>query len=219
MARMGSRHLYATAFAGVLAACAFASGAGAASVSIESENSTTLPGTAFVTAPVSTNGSFTLSQTGSSANQYLSPFGNTTSAFSVISPGNLAFAPGSSATFNIAAGSAGFSFLWGSPDLFNSVQFWTGANGTGTKVGSAFTGASLAKATLGSGFDFVTFLLDGVGSVVFTDPTGQAAFEFADVAATPLPAALPLVAGGLGFVAWLTRKRKQRAGIVDAAIA
>jgi hypothetical protein len=33
----------------------------------------------------------------------------------------------------------------------------------------------------------------------------------ADLSATPLPAALPMFAGGLGFVGWLTRRRKQKA--------
>ena len=45
-------------------------------------------------------------------------------------------------------------------------------------------------------------------SIIFSDGIGDAA------AATPLPATLPLFAGGLGFVGYLTRrKRKTRAAL------
>ena len=38
-----------------------------------------------------------------------------------------------------------------------------------------------------------------------------------DVSATPLPAALPLFAGGLGFVGYLTGRKKRKAGQAIAA--
>jgi MYXO-CTERM domain-containing protein len=47
------------------------------------------------------------------------------------------------------------------------------------------------------------------------EDAGSAAFEYADqtlggnVTDTPLPAALPLFAGGLGLVALFSRRRKQ----------
>jgi hypothetical protein len=50
-------------------------------------------------------------------------------------------------------------------------------------------------------------------SLTFSDTTGNSpAFEF-DIgeAATPLPATLPLFAGGLGFVGYLAKRRKQNA--------
>jgi len=38
----------------------------------------------------------------------------------------------------------------------------------------------------------------------------SSAFVIATVAATPLPATLPLFAGGLGFVGYLTGRKKAR---------
>ena len=108
-----------------------------------------------------------------------------------------------------------FSFLWGSPDSYNTVNFYSGALGSGTLIAS-ISGSALTHDTPGSGFDFVTFTATGgtIGSVVLED-AGSAAFEYADQtlgtngAQTPLPAALPLFAGGLGLVALFSRRRKQ----------
>lgn len=51
--------------------------------------------------------------------------------------------------------------------------------------------------------------------------TGQVntiqAFALSNVATTPLPAALPLFAGGLGLVGLLARRRKQKAAAIAAA--
>jgi len=45
--------------------------------------------------------------------------------------------------------------------------------------------------------------------------TGTA--DYAVVSATPLPAALPMMAGGLGFLGFLSRRRKRKAATVAAA--
>lgn len=88
---------------------------------------------------------------------------------------------------------------------------------TGTPLG-AFTGSDLAcfsSSCADTLFDLATFISSStIGSIVLTDD--GAAFEYAfpggavPVSATPLPAAFPLFAtgiGGLGLFGW-RRKRK-----------
>jgi hypothetical protein len=123
--------------------------------------------------------------------------------------------PDSTATYNQATGTDVFSFLWGSPDSYNTVNFYSGVSGGGTLIAS-ISGSALHDDTPGSGYDFVTFTASGgtIGSVILED-AGSAAFEYADqtlsgtTAETPIPAALPLFAGGLGLVALFSRRRKQ----------
>jgi hypothetical protein len=62
--------------------------------------------------------------------------------------------------------------------------------------------------------DTVALLLSGVDYFFelrasgVNGPLGQSNFQ---IAVTPLPAALPLFAGGLGLMGWLSRRRKNRA--------
>jgi hypothetical protein len=180
--------------------------------------------TSIILAPYSSFGVFQLSTSGNVPNDRVSPFTNPNLDYSVLSDipnggraGDI-FDVGR-AVYNIAPDDNVFSFLWGSPDAFNTVTFYSGpagshGNGTGTVIAS-FTGADLSKATLGEGYDLVTFDLSGVGSIVFSDD-GQSAFEFADVDIdpTPLPAALPLFAGGLVMLGLLGRAKKRGASAV-----
>lgn len=48
-------------------------------------------------------------------------------------------------------------------------------------------------------------------------PEPEALFEFGTVAATPIPAALPMFAGGLGFVFYLTHRKKQNGAVLSVA--
>ena len=209
--------LSAAVFAAVVGLCTFSQEASATTVSIGTQDTTTLPLSSFINSPVSTTGDFILSTSGSVDQHRLSPFGSgdTTNVYSAISSNNI---PGS-ATYNLAPSATSFSFLWGSPDSFNSVSFFSGLGGTGTLLGS-FTGSDLTPSNPHTGFDLVTFLASGgfIGSVVLAD-SGQAAFEFANVGAqTPLPAALPLYAAGVGFMGLLgwRRKRKQSLAAIAA---
>ena len=131
-----------------------------------------------------------------------------------------------SAYISINIGSALYSFntpentlsiFWGSPDSFNTLSFYASKDGTGTPLFS-LTGSSLL--IQGYGHDLVNFqTLDGFFNSVVLSSTGYS-FEFANltaydpptvnVAVTPLPAALPLFAtglGALGLIGWRRNKK------------
>jgi hypothetical protein len=165
------------------------------------------------------------SVTGSIINVQLSPYAFNTgsgpdgSAAATNAPYSVLGAVGgsSSATYNV--NSSSFTLLWGSPDPYNHVAFFSGSNGTGMNLGEfAGNGLSCFTSSCGdTGFDLVAFEATGgnIGSVVLTDDV-SAAFEFGfnpSPAATPLPAALPLFATGLGALGLLGWRRKRKAGV------
>ncbi len=215
------------------ALCAFPYGAQATTVGFVEITSEVYTGNAPVEgapAPLSSPAPVNFIQgiTGSVTDVNLSPYafntnGTTNTPYNVIDAGS----PGSlgSAVYNV--GATTFQLLWGSPDSYNQVAFYTGAAGGGSQLitvtlaalptlsGDYYTGQDLSCGCTGTFFDLVTFTLvtgpggpTDIGSVVLSD-TGQAAFEFG-VSQTPLPAALPLFAGGLGLVGLLAQRRKRR---------
>src|SRR5689334_21281241 len=130
-------------------------------------------------------------------------------------------AAGGTATWNTPSLTQ-LSILWGSPDDYNTLTFFSAANGGGANLGS-FTGANLALETVGH--DTVVFTSDiPILSVVLS--TTQNAFEFTNLTVcgpqtegcspvfTPLPAALPLFVSGLGslglFGYWRKKKQKRK---------
>ena len=138
--------------------------------------------------------------------------------YNVISSG----APGpGSAVYNVGAST--YSILWGTPDTYNQIKFYDGPGGSGNLIGT-FIGSDLGCYSLtdanncnGNRYDLVTFGVNSgvIGSVVLSDTTGSAAFEFGTVA-TPLPAALPLFATGLAGLGLLGWRRKRKAAATTA---
>lgn len=194
-------------------AFALVSSANATTVFISSE-STTMPTDNLMPAAdpgaVDEKNGETINQSGNALN----PFNNTTSQYSVLNEGPASMTVPLASAFYDAPGGAATTFTidWGSPDSYNTVTFFAGLDGTGGQIGTPFTGCSLVlNHCTSGGFDVVTFSTMGgtYGSVELSD-TNQAAFEFADVALTPIPAALPLAAAGLGLLGFFSRRRKQR---------
>jgi hypothetical protein len=195
-------------------------------VSIASQNSadfTTLPTVTPNPAAVSTTGTVYQGVTGEVQGLYRSPYENVTSVGGgvLLSDGgyglpgydgkNYSFTSvegGGSATYNFANGASGLTLLWGSPDSYNTLTFYTGLNGTGQSF--SITGSALDIQTYGH--DFVDFTSnEAFESVVFSSTTN--AFEFGDLAdapATPLPATLPLFAGGLAGLGLLLYRRTRK---------
>jgi len=216
--------------ASILVLCAFSQGASAATISITSQVFTGSAPVEATPAPASESGNFSQSVSGSIAAVELSPYAFNTgatanAAYSLLGAGG---GPVSTAIYNV--NSASLSLLWGSPDPYNQIAFFTGQNGTGSLIdvigGNTinYNGSNLAcfaSTCADTLFDLVTFAVSSgtIGSIMLTD--AGAAFEFGfatqvDPAATPLPAGLPLFAtgiGGLGLLGWYRRRRKAGARI------
>ena len=145
----------------------------------------------------------------------------------------------SSAIFNVIAptGANNFTLLWGSPNSDNTVKLYSGANGSGSLVatvqfvdGSGFfvdgvlSGQFFGPNTTGPGYIESITTSAVFGSALLTNSNGG--FEVADISAstlgvgllsqTPLPATLPLFAGGLGAFGLLARRRKRKTAAVTA---
>ncbi len=230
--RMSQRksQLYSTALtAGVLGLFAVSEQASAAALvqtTISSTTALTYSGPAFQGAPptpFASTGSFRQSVTGNDGGTTLDPYGGngstSTNAYSAEGPG---FSAGT-ATYNI--GSSSVTVLWGSPDSYNEIQFYSAADAGGSLLASINGCGLTATGCSASGYDLVTFSFNPstvIGSIVTEDPgaigmsPANQSFEYDIVtSATPLPAALPLFAGGLGLMGLLglRKKRKQRVAL------
>jgi hypothetical protein len=133
----------------------------------------------------------------------------TNAPYSVLNAGG---GPLSSATYNV--NSSSFTLLWGSPDSYNQVDFFSG----GLNLGE-FSRTNLACGSSScnqKGFDLVTFTASSgeIGSVTLHD-TGPAAFEFG-INPVPLPASIYLFASVLGGAFWLSRRKRRAVSALGA---
>jgi len=121
----------------------------------------------------------------------------------------LAAQPGGSVTINFSSPQTTLDMLWGTADVATGYNIVTGG-------GNTISGATINSLLGNPGSGTVNAAVEITGlnsftSLTFSDTTGNSpAFEF-DIgeAATPLPATLPLFAGGLAFVGYLAKRRKQ----------
>ena len=116
---------------------------------------------------------------------------------------------GGDATLNLGAGTTGVSFLWGSPDTYNSFVLET--NMTKYNVGPGVFGPSvLLNGNQNAAYyvNFTTSAGETITSLTFSSP-GTNAIEIANVAVVPEPEAYGLALAGLGIVGLaMTRRRK-----------
>ena len=203
-----------------------------AAVVISGENLTgNAPSTPVVT-PVASNGNFELNVTGSVPAVRLSPYAFNTgpgpggsaaatdAPYSVLGAGS--GSPVGSATYNINAPTT--DLLWGSPDPYNEVTFFSGPDGMGTDLGS-FNGTNLACFSTScnqAAFDLVTFAASSgdIGSVVLSNSMNgmgnAAAFEFGGPDPIPLPPAIYLFGSVLGGAFWLARRKRSAVSTLGA---
>ena len=134
-------------------------------------------------------------------------------------------------------GALGISLLWGSPDYYNTIQFYDSSN---VQVGSTITAADLTYPHVGPiggvpamGQDFVSIWPGAYFAYVILS-TATNAFEFTDLEGicappgaacagaprdtdvTTLPATLPLFATGLGALSLLGWRRKRKGAAIAA---
>ncbi|MFT4148709.1 MAG: VPLPA-CTERM sorting domain-containing protein [Paracoccaceae bacterium] len=156
---------------------------------------TSLPGAPASTAnPAATSTTGTVYQgiTGDWSGVYLSPFSDTTTAYTSVSGG-------ASATYDFGAVMSAISLVWGTVDSYNYIDFIKDGVVVETLGGSGIAGGYLQIAS--------DFLFDSV-----TLRSGSNAFEFGALSATPsavpVPAAGLLLAGAVAGLGALSRRRR-----------
>lgn len=110
---------------------------------------------------------------------------------------------GASATYSFGGNRTALSFLWGTPDTYNDLEI-TLAGGTGT---ASLSGSDLAAAN-GDSDETVFVTISGITFDEVTFSSGSNAFEYANLAAVPLPAAGLVMLTALGGAAAAYRRRK-----------
>lgn len=166
---------------------------GTARASIMETSTTVLPPDQY-NANFTTIGTVRKNQTGTVSGQYVSPFSNETSPYVSVQSG--------AAEYYFTGLYNTLSFVWGSPDAYNTVYLYN----NGGQVGS-ISGDSIGSASL-SYFVTLTSSLDFNRAEFFSD---RAAFEFSNVqvAAVPIPAGVSLLAAALGVLGLFGMARRR----------
>jgi hypothetical protein len=184
----------------------------------------------FTVVPNASTPVFVLSTTGSSSGNQRSPYelntdGFANAAYSVLAPGSSGQAASTASATYALNGATTFAILWGSPDSYNQVDFYSSTNGTGSPMAS-YTGSSLTcfpSTCNGLAWDVVTFTSPDApfGSVVLTDnangnsAVATPAFEYGlevggNNSQAPLPAAFWLFGTVIAGTAGASRMRRRR---------
>jgi hypothetical protein len=179
----------------------------------KNRNTITSPGFDDITS-ITFSGSGTGVYAGSTSGVADSPFTLGTFSATACSPNcpeYFAVLPGGTVTVTFSSAQTTLDMLWGTVDTATGYNLVTDG---GTQITGAQINALLGNPSSGTVNAAVEVTgLPAFTTLTFQDTTGNdPAFEFdLGATATPLPATLPLFAGGLGLVGYLTKRRKQSA--------
>ena len=147
-------------------------------------------------------------------------------------PNSITFLSGSGSIMNVASGfTTGFSFTYSAPFFTGDVYVYSGLNGTGTLLATLVLPAtSNGSGTPGCmGHNYCPTYPEGVtfaGTAESVNFSGTADYIIYDnitlgsgtpITTTPLPAALPLFATGLGAMGLFGWRKKRKAAAAVAA--
>lgn len=190
--------------AGLIAAGAvLCAGVSNAAVTLVSTD-TVLPTPVIMAAPTSNSADFRLNYVGSDATfpppNSRSPWEGT--IYEATGPYNSVEA-GGFAEYVFASVQSEFGLMWGSPDVYNTLEFFLGGASQG-----AFNGLTIATAAgVPVAVGFANAFFEGDFDTVRFTSTRFDAFEYSQVQPVPLPAAGWLFAAALGGMGLLARRR------------
>ncbi|MGE0409785.1 MAG: hypothetical protein AB7P23_11070 [Amphiplicatus sp.] len=114
---------------------------------------------------------------------------------------------GASAVYDLAGLHTDLSILWGSVDTYNDIDFYAGAALVDTLNGSALIAAGAPQ-----GLSFIVALITANAAfdrIVIR--SGTNAFEFANLATTPIPGAAFLILSGLAGLGFASGRKRASA--------
>lgn len=119
---------------------------------------------------------------------------------------------GSTAILSLAPGTTGVSFLWGTPDSFNTLKFnLTGGQSQSFSASSFFQSSQLSRYDVAG---YVKFQVNTPGTTINSIEFGSTAgaFEIANVTAVPEPGTYAMLLSGLAAVGLVARRRRAGSG-------
>ena len=170
------------------------------------------PAGGFTEGPGEWSGTGIIAQ-GTTPGYYAAPFGDATPYFAVLANPDLG-----PETLTLSADANQLSLFWGSVDSYNVIEFLLGGFLVDTVTGDDVFNPATGSQTDANTNRLVTITLASLFDQVIFYSNGQNAFEFDNVStsAIPIPAALPLFAGGVGLLGWLARRKRRAAEALPA---